>query len=188
MEEFEIKFLEVDVPELEKKLLEIGAVKTGEYDYSRALFDYSDTRLNKNHSWVRLRTDGNHTTLTFKSSGKFDKDNSDVAMQEIETTVDSYDKTSEILKNIGLEIMREEKNKRVRYKKGKVVFDIDLWPQIPPYIEIEAESFEEARKAAAELGFDPTKGLNCTPAKVYADYGINVHDYSLITFDKMIKK
>ncbi|HTE48729.1 MAG TPA: hypothetical protein VK675_02390 [Candidatus Paceibacterota bacterium] len=47
MEEFEIKFLEVDVLKLEKKLLEIGANKVGEYAYSRALFDYPDLRMKK---------------------------------------------------------------------------------------------------------------------------------------------
>jgi adenylate cyclase class IV len=66
MEEFEIKFLEVDVPELEKKLLAIGAKKTGEYYYSTALFDYPDFRMDKDHAWLKLRTDGKETTLSYK--------------------------------------------------------------------------------------------------------------------------
>jgi hypothetical protein len=54
MEEFEIKFLEVDVPKLEKKLFEIGASKVGEYDYTRTNFDYPDLRMKSRHGWVRL--------------------------------------------------------------------------------------------------------------------------------------
>ena len=188
MEEFEIKFLEVNVPELEKKLVSIGAEKVGEYDYSRMLLDYPDARLNRAHSWLRLRTDGSHTTLAYKNSQKLDKDNVEVGMQEIEIVVDDYQKTSEILKNIGLEVMREEKNRRVRYKKSAVIFDIDFWPGIPAYLEIEAPSFAEAKEAASELGFESSKGLICTPAKVYASYGYNVHDYSSITFDGFVKK
>ncbi|MEK7106064.1 MAG: CYTH domain-containing protein, partial [Patescibacteria group bacterium] len=121
MEEYEIKFLEVDVPALEKKLLEIGAEKVGEYNYKRAIFDYPDWRLDKDHSWIRLRTDGKETTLTYKKrlgTTSSDGQTSDEGMQEIETGVDSYQKTYDLLTSIGLIIKREQENKRVRYQKG----------------------------------------------------------------------
>src|SRR3989344_6440323 len=129
MEEFEIKFLEVDVPSLEKKLLEIGAEKTGEYDYGRVLMDYPDMRMNSLNSWVRLRTDGKETTLTYKQRlGAKSDDGSipDEGMKEIEVVVDNYEKTFELLKAIGLVVKREEKNKRIRYQKNDTVFDIDF--------------------------------------------------------------
>src|SRR5450432_1264517 len=112
MEEFELKFLEVDVPELEKKLIKIGAKKVGEYDYSRALFDYPDFRMNKEAAWVRLRTDGKETTLTYKKSIKErpnDMSSPDVGMKEIEVVVSDYQKTYELLKSTGLVVKREEK-------------------------------------------------------------------------------
>jgi len=70
MEEFEIKFLEINVPELEKKLIQIGAKKIGEYDYVRAVFDYPVFRLDTNNGWIRLRTDGKETTLTYKKDSE----------------------------------------------------------------------------------------------------------------------
>ena len=192
MEEFEIKFLEVDVPKLEKKLLEIGAVKVGEYNYSRMLLDYPDFRLNKNSSWVRLRTDGNETTLAYKERIKDpdDKDGiKDFGMKEIEVVVDEYNKTYEFLKSIGFIINREEKNKRVRYQKGKAIFDIDFWPGIPPYLEVEADSLKEAQKAADQLGFDGKSGLICPGGGgIYKHYGYNTRDYSSITFEGFVKK
>ena len=66
MEEFEIKFLEVDVPELEKKLTAIGAKKVGEYMYRRRHFDYSDLRLDKKHEWIRVRDEGDKITMAHK--------------------------------------------------------------------------------------------------------------------------
>ncbi len=191
MEEFEIKFLEVDVAELEKKLRGIGAEKVAEYNYSRALFDYPDFRMNKVESWIRLRTDGKETTLTYKQSIKEKEDDmnsKDVGMKEIEVIVDNYEKTFEILKAIGLVVKREEKNRRIRYKKDDVVFDIDSWPFIPTYLEIESSSYEKAEKVARELGFNPEIGLIGTAATVYKKYGINKDEYSSITFEKMIKK
>ena len=191
MEEFEIKFLEVDVPSLEKKLLEIGAEKTGEYDYGRVLMDYPDMRMNSLNSWVRLRTDGKETTLTYKQRlGAKSDDGSipDEGMKEIEVVVDNYEKTFELLKAIGLVVKREEKNKRIRYQKNDTVFDIDFWPFIPPYVEIESTSLKKAQDSARELGFDVKNGLVCTAKQVFMRYGFNKDDYSSITFEGMVKK
>jgi adenylate cyclase class 2 len=189
MEEFEIKFLEVNVPELEKKLLGIGARKVGEYNYSRALLDYSDGRLGEIQAWVRLRTDGKESTLTYKQRlGVNPKNISDEGMKEIEVIVADYQKTFEILKVLGLVVIREEKNKRMRYQRGDVAFDIDFWPQIPPYIEIESISLQKAKDAGRELGFNPKDGIIGTAGTVYKKYGINKDEYSLISFEKMVKK
>lgn len=191
MEEFEIKFLEVDVPELEKKLVAFGAKKVADYEYSRALFDYPDFRMNKVESWIRVRTDGKESTLTYKKIIKenpTDQGSKDVGMKEIEVKVEDYAKTCEIMKCIGMVIKREEKNKRTRYAKGDVVFDIDSWPFIPTYVEIESSSYEKAKDAARELGFDPEVGIIGTAATVYKKYGFNKDEYSHITFEGMIKK
>lgn len=191
MEEFEIKFLEVNVPELEKRLLEIGAKKIGEYEYRRMLLDYPDFRLNEKHSWLRLRTDGQETTLAYKERIKNPDDNMrmrDLGMREIEITVNDYQKTYELMKALGFIIKREEENKRIRYQKSDVVFDIDIWPQIPPYLEIESSSLKEAEDAASELGFDPKNGVICSAGKVYKKYGFNTDDYISMTPKGFIKK
>lgn len=191
MQEFEIKFLEVDVPELEKKLLEIGAKKTSEYDYSRIIFDYPESDMYKRGGWIRLRTDGKEATLTYKESIKEKLDDGNmknVGMKEIEIVVDDYERTNELLKAIGLVKKVEEKNKRIRYAKGDVTFDIDFWPFIAPYLEIESSSFEKVKNAANELGFDPEVGIIGSAGSIYKKYGYNTDDYSSITFEGMIKK
>ncbi len=191
MEEYEIKFLEVDVPALEKKLLGIGAEKVGEFQYKRAIFDYPDWRLDKDHSWIRLRTDDTETTLTYKKrlgTKSSDGQSSDEGMQEIEIVVSDYQKMFDFFTAIGFVVKREQENKRVRYQKGKAVFDIDFWPQIPPYIEVEADSLEAAQAAARELGFDPEKGFIFSPKQVYRRYGFEENDYSSMTFAGFVKK
>jgi len=191
MEEFEIKFLEVNVPELEKKLLSIGAKKVGEYDYTRVIIDYSDFSLHENHGWIRLRTDGKETTLTYKQAimgESGDQFLGHIGMKEIEIGVEDYMKTLQLLKAIGLIVKMESKNRRIRYEKEDIVFDIDLWPQIPTYLEIESNSYEKVKNAAQELGFNPDDGIIGTAGTVYKKYGINIDDYSSITFEGMIKK
>lgn len=191
MEEFEIKFLEINVSELEKKLLSIGADKVGEYNYVRRTFDYSDFRLDAEHKWLRIRTDGKNTTLTYKERlGVKSNDTSipDDGMKEIEVVVDDFEKTCEIMKSVGFVLKHEAKNNRVRYVKGDVVFDIDFWPQLPPYIEIESTSLEKAKDAALELGFDSDKAVICSVNQIYKKHGIDLKDYLSITFEGMIKK
>ena len=191
MEEFEIKFLEVDVPELEKKLLAIGAEKVGEYFYQITLFDYPDLRMDAKHSWLKLRTDGKETTLSYKERiGVRSPDASipDDGMKEIEITVDDYQKTFELLKNVGFIIKRRDEKKRIRYQKDEAVFDIDFWPKLPPFLEIESISIEKAKIAAHELGFDPEKGLVCSAGQIYKNYGFNLSEYSVLSFTGFVKK
>ena len=191
MEEFEIKFLEVDVPALKKKLREIGAKKTAEFDYIIAFFDYPDLKMEKDNSWLKLRTDGKETTLSFKQRlgvKSHDASLPDDGMTEIETVVDDYAKMYEILLRSGFIIKREMEKRRIRYKKGNVVFDIDFWPRIPTFIEIEADSLENAKSAARELDFDPEKCLICSPSSIYVKYGINPNDYIKMNFKEFIKK
>lgn len=191
MEEFEMKFLDINVSELEDKLLSIGAKKVKELNYIRTLFDYEDLRLNSQHSWFRLRTDGEETTLTFKQRIDVKSNDGSIpdgGMKEIEVVVDSYDKTHEMLKMVGLFPKIEERNKRIRYEKDDVVYDIDFWPQLPPYIEIESSSMKKVELAGEELGFNPKDGLVCSAKQVYKKYGIDKDQYSYISFEKMIKK
>lgn len=190
MEEYEMKFLNIDVPALEARLLSIGATRVAEYFYQIALFDYSDLRLNADHSWVRLRSDGVETTLAYKQAlgVKTDTSASDDGMKEVEVVVDDFDKTYEIFKSIGFVTKREEEKKRIRYIKGSATFDIDFWPEIPPYIEIEGNSMDEVCASARELGFDPEEGLIGAAGKVYAIYGMDTSDYSSIKFSGLVKK
>lgn len=191
MEEFELKFLEVDVPSLEKKLLDIGAEKVAEYNYSRVIFYINRDPQSSADGWVRVRTDGKETTLTYKKSiQEKSKDGlmENVGMTEIEVTVDDYEKTLALMKAIGLYENKIEKNKRIRYQKGDVVFDIDFWPEIPAYLEIESDSYEKVKRAARELGLDGESGMLGTAGSVYKKYGINIDDYSSITFEGMVKK
>jgi adenylate cyclase class IV len=65
-EEVEIVYTDIDVEDIENRLQKIGAEKMEDILYRIAVFDYPDLRLEKNYSWVRLRSRGSKTTLTYK--------------------------------------------------------------------------------------------------------------------------
>ena len=57
--EYEITVLDIDIKEIEKKLIEIGAVKEGEYFQKRKLYNFHEEYRGR---FIRLRTNGTKTT------------------------------------------------------------------------------------------------------------------------------
>ncbi len=136
MEEIEVKYLEIDRAAIEKKLLELGAKKVGDYHYRRQLFDYPDMRLDENLSWLRLRDEGARVTLAFKQrlGATRASTTGDAGMYEREVVVSDFDATRDILLKAGFVEKMYQENLRTRYVLGEVEFDIDTWPLIPTYL------------------------------------------------------
>lgn len=61
--EIEGRIPNINPEEVKAKLLAIGAKSLGFYNFRRYVFDPT---IGAPHRWLRLRTDGNKTTLTFK--------------------------------------------------------------------------------------------------------------------------
>lgn len=189
MEEIEVKFLNVHKPELEKKLEEVGARKVGEYFYKRQVFDYPDLSLDKKGAWIRLRDEGDQIMLSYKQRlGMQGTSGNDAGMKEIEFEVKDFEKTALFLYELGLANKFYFENKRTRYEKDGVEFDIDEWPLLEPYLEIEAESWEKIDAAIALLGFDKADAKKFSTTQIYELAGINDKDYAKLTFTEAVKK
>lgn len=95
MEEIEVKYLDINLKEIQNKLIEIGAKKISEFILRQKVYDYPDLRLNKTGAWVRLREEGGKVTLAYKRRlGIKDGIQNDDGMEEIETEVGSFEKNS----------------------------------------------------------------------------------------------
>ena len=84
---------------------------------------------------------------------------------------------------LGYKAKGYQENKRVRYILDGVEIDIDTWPMIPTYMEIEAESEERVKEVEKLLEVDPSKvtALNCED--IYIDiYGIDVESIKELKF------
>ena len=191
MEEIEVKFLNINKDGLEKKLAALGATKAGEYFYRRRVFDYPDYRLNSAGAWLRLRDEGDKVTLSFKQrlgTTSHDGSSNDSGMQEIEVVVSDFDKTAELILALGFVEKFYQENKRTRWVKSGIEFDIDTWPELEPYLEIEAQSWEKVDEAIALLGLDPVDKKIFSTHQIYKLKGINELEYQRIAFDGLVKK
>lgn len=162
--EIEGKWLNVDTDDFRKKLASVGAnLINSERLMVREVFDFPDGRLDKINGWVRLRDEGDKITLCYKQLN----DRSVNGTKEVNLVVDDYDETVSFLNSIGLESKSVQETKRESWRFGNVEIEIDTWPWIPSFVEIEAESEEDLKKTAELLGFDYSQVLHGSVETAY---------------------
>lgn len=165
--EIEERVLDIDVEKIIKKLESLGATKVGEWHQKRYVYDFNPIRENE---WIRLRTNGEKVTLAYKNI----EDVSLSGTKELEIEVEDFEKTNELLNILGYMPKAFQENKRIRYLLEGTEVDIDFWPLIPAYLEIEGSSKEEVEKIENMLEVDKEKitYLNCSD--IYKSiYGID---------------
>ena len=171
--EYEIRVLEIDHDEMIKKLESMGAKKIKEGMQRRYVYDFNPIQK---HKYVRVRTDGNKTTLSIK---KVEKDTID-GTKELEIEVSDFEKTNEILKQLGYNPKGYQENKRTEYVLDDVYFDLDRWPLIPEFMEIEGKNCDEVLKMVDRLNILKDKVIESC---AYEYYGIDSTELENLSFD-----
>ena len=154
--EYEIRVLEIDKEEMIKKLEKLGAKINGKFEQKRYVYDLRPVEKGK---WIRLRTNGKVTTMTYKDIVS----NTIVGTKEIEFEVQDFFIANEFLEKIGFKNRSYQENERIQYILNDVEIDIDSWPMIPTYMEIEGKSEEQIINIKNLLNIDESKvtTLNC---------------------------
>lgn len=173
--EYESRILEVDIQKTIDKLKSLNASFVGEYNYTRYVYDTKPVRKNK---WIRLRSDGKKTTLTFKEF----KSKSIDGTNELEIEVSDLDKTKEFLKILGYTPRSIQENKRTRYNLNGVEIDIDSWPFIPSFIEVEGKNEMEVSKIINILKDCGKEVTNLDVQGIYEKYGYKKEDINYLSF------
>ena len=151
--EIEVKFLDISIDEIRDRLRAAGAhLENPMRLMRRALIEEAHHVLE--NSFIRIRDEGDKTTLTFKRRTKPDGTSTIDSTKEIETTVGDFDTAVEIFAEAGWKYMTLQESRRETWLLDGAEVVIDEWPWIQPYIEIEAESEVIVRSVAAKLGRD----------------------------------
>lgn len=188
MQEYEVKFINIDPKTIEQKLLSLGGEKVFDRVFHRVVFDYADLRLDKVLAWVRVRDEGDKVTMAFKQRQPSNAAKNDTGMVEDEIEVSDFETACSILRRIGLTDKFFMENRRVQFKLDGVEVDIEYWPLLQPYLEIEGESWDEVNRTIEKLGLDPNEKKIYTTTQIYAEQGIDDKDYSHLTFKNPRKR
>ncbi|MEC3977917.1 class IV adenylate cyclase [Amycolatopsis sp. H20-H5] len=172
--ENEAKILDIDVEKVTAILLEHG-VLLGSRHQRRYVYDIDP---GDQSTWIRLRDDGERVTLAVK---KIEHDGID-GTHEWETTVGDFDTANELLGRLKYTPKAYQENRRTSYLVGTVAIELDEWPLIPPYLEIEGNTADEVRETASLLGFAADQLTSVNTTKVYARYGIDLASISDLRF------
>lgn len=174
--EYEAKILNINKEFARERLKEAGAVKTSNYTFRRYVFDTIPAVPNR---WVRLRSDGQATTLAIKEINSDAIDGTD----EWEVSVSDIDQTLRILEKIGIMPRGYQENTREEYDLDSAQVSIDCWPGLDPYLEIEASSTKEVIRVAKLLGYTSQQLTAENTEALYKNIGVNLKKTARLTFD-----
>lgn len=174
--EYEARILDIDKDKLIKRLNKLNAKFVGEFNQKRYVYNIIPKADGK---WLRLRTNGKKTTLTYKSVEK----NSIDGTKELEIEVDNFENTNSLLELAGIKNKGYQENNRVQYVLDDVEIDIDTWPMIPTYVEIEGKSEESVLNIIKKLGINDKKITTLDVQSLYKEiYNIDITKIDILKF------
>ena len=173
--EYEIRILNVDVDNVVNMLEDMGAKKIGSYNQRRYVYDIMPNQSDK---FIRVRDNGEVVTITYK-----DKTIRTISgTKELEMVVSDFDKANELLNILGYNNGHYVENRRITYELEDAEFDIDTYPGIPTYMEIEGKDEETVNKYIDLLKLNDNEQTCDSLFKVYARYGLDISDKRDLVF------
>src|SRR3989344_6106729 len=149
--EIEAKFTNIALEQIRERLTDLGAkLRQPERLMRRKNYDYPDGRLEKIGGWIRLRDEVDRVTIAYKQLN----DRTLYGTEEISVTATYFDKMASFLTTIGLEVKSYQETRRESWLLGEAEIEIDTWPWIPSFVEIEAKNEDTLKAVAKDLGFD----------------------------------
>ncbi|WUJ71043.1 CYTH domain-containing protein [Kribbella soli] len=165
--EFEAKVLDVEPSGLVDKILLAGGRRVGHRVLRRYVYDI---QAGDESRWIRLRDSGTAVTLTVKEIAHDGIDGT----TETEVVVGDFEAANELLGRMGFVAKSYQENRRASFELQGAELEIDWWPLIPPYLEIEGRSREHVVDVGNALGISEDRLTGENTMKVYARYGIDL--------------
>lgn len=158
MHEIETKILEVSPRLIAAKLKKLGAKQALK---TRLVVDWFGprglTHAGDDPWFLRVRTGANKTEITWKTHSKIL--GASRSHKEINVAVSSHGQACAILSALGLENYAHQEKDRTSWTLRQWKFDLDQYPGMPPYLEIESSSEQNIQKAIALLDLTKHRAL-----------------------------
>lgn len=174
--ENECRKLNIHISDMCMNCKKLGCDYIGAYIQRRFVYDFNPIQKGR---WIRLRSNGDKSTLTIKEIKSLRIDGT----KELEIEVSDFDIANEILNKLGYTARAYQENFRIEYKLGDITFDIDKWPGIPAYVEIEGKQKNDVLNAIHLLGWSEQDMTFLDTERIYNEiYGINLDAIPYLRF------
>ena len=137
------------------------------------LINFLEKFHNNSKKWIRLRKTNKKTTLTVKHI-LADNDTNIQQITETEMEVPSIKEANDLLRALGYSHKCYQEKKRISYVLNNHTIDIDTWPGLPTYMEIEGEDEEDINSILNLLGYSIKDTVSCTVDEVYKKIGKDI--------------
>lgn len=141
---------------------------------------FSQLKINPN-KWIRLRQNNNKSVLTLKHILEKNTSNFQNVL-EIEFEVSSLDEANLFLENVGIAKRSYQEKIRYSYLYKNAEIEIDIWPLIKPYMEIECDDENLINEIVEKLGLKNNEIVSLNTEQLYKRIGIDVHSMSELKF------
>jgi predicted adenylyl cyclase CyaB len=167
MKEIEVKVLDINKKLIEDRLTKLGAKKISDGLVNSWHYDFPDEKIKNNSDHLRIRQEGGHSFITFKSP--ISRDQAKI-MEELETDIQDIKTMKTIFEKIGLEMKGEFQKQRVSYELNDSKIELDKNPNIPWYLEIEAKGIQHIHSISEALGIQRSQLKPWSTKQVYQHY------------------
>jgi len=141
---------------------------------------FSQLKINPN-KWIRLRQSNNKSVLTSKHI--LEKDTSNFqSVLETEFEVSSLEEANLFLESIGVARRSYQEKIRYSYKYKNAEIEIDIWPLIKPYMEIECDDENLINEIIEKLELMNNEIISLNTEQLYKKIDIDVHSMSELKF------
>jgi adenylate cyclase class 2 len=175
--EHEAKILDVDSAEFATRILAAGGTAHGSAVTRRYTYDLSP---GAGRRWMRLRDTAGRATLAIKEY----VDDGISGTSELEVEVGDFATAAELLARLGFTAKTYQETRRTSYQLDGAHLEIDEWPLLPAYLEIEGRSPEHVLRVAATLGYAPEALTGANTTEIYARHGIDLESISELRFER----
>lgn len=163
--EYEATFYPIDKDEIRARLKEAQA-KLLKAEFLQKRYVFSLPRGNEiPGGWLRVRDEGDKITMSLKVvNGEKIEDQKEICLQ-----VDNFEQALSLLETIGCDKKAYQETKRELWNIDGVDVCLDEWPWLEPFIEIEGQSEDEAKRVSMLLGLDYQSAKFCSVDTLFSE-------------------
>jgi adenylate cyclase class 2 len=176
-----VKFLDVNPETISNHLVRLGFRKNYDHVLTKTLiFDHPNLRLRHSGKVLRLRQVGTRVFLSIKagheniSHSPYDK------VLESELVVDDFTSAFQLLESLGFSAFRYQEKLRTGFFLRDLKVEIDEYPKVPAYLEIQGLTKEAIDELVTKLGLVPDQGVKMSATEILRHFGLK--DVDVIRF------